>query len=85
MAHWLTSFWMPMVFIFRAMAANLSDLSFRIEEEENACLVLANETDLGPVPNELKELTVIQEAMIARCRSKWWIIQLKKENQDLVL
>ncbi|KAJ7934628.1 hypothetical protein B0H13DRAFT_2227245 [Mycena leptocephala] len=42
-------------------------------------------TYLGPVPPELKDLTVIEEAMIARCRSKCWIIQLKEENQDLVL
>ncbi|KAJ7916048.1 hypothetical protein B0H13DRAFT_1564820, partial [Mycena leptocephala] len=48
-------------------------------------LSLANKTFLGPVPEELKNLTVIEEAMIARCRSKCWIIQLKEENQDLVL
>ncbi|KAJ7907404.1 hypothetical protein B0H13DRAFT_1572789, partial [Mycena leptocephala] len=48
-------------------------------------LSLANKTFLGSVPDELKNLTVIEEAMIARCRSKCWIIQLKKENQDLVL
>ncbi|KAJ6596491.1 hypothetical protein B0H10DRAFT_1765690, partial [Mycena sp. CBHHK59/15] len=48
-------------------------------------LSLANKTILGPVPDELKDLTVIEEAMIARCRSKCWIIQLKEENQDLVL
>ncbi|KAJ7936270.1 hypothetical protein B0H13DRAFT_1547406, partial [Mycena leptocephala] len=48
-------------------------------------LSLANKTFLGPVPNELKDLTVIEEAMIARCRSKCWIVQLKEENQDLVL
>jgi hypothetical protein len=48
-------------------------------------LSLANKTFLGPVPEELKNLTVIEEAMIARCRSKCWIIQLKEENQNLVL
>ncbi|KAF8157746.1 hypothetical protein K438DRAFT_1620612, partial [Mycena galopus ATCC 62051] len=48
-------------------------------------LSLANKTFLGPVPEELKDLTVIEEAMIARSRSKCWIIQLKEENQDLVL
>jgi hypothetical protein len=48
-------------------------------------LSLANRNFLGPVPEELKNLTVIEEAMIARCRSKCWIIQLKEENQDLVL
>ncbi|KAJ7498267.1 hypothetical protein B0H11DRAFT_1714959 [Mycena galericulata] len=48
-------------------------------------LSLANKLFLGPVPDELKNLTVIEEAMIARCRSKCWIIQLREENQDLVL
>jgi hypothetical protein len=48
-------------------------------------LALANRTFLGPVPNELKGLTIIEEAMIARCRSKCWIIKLKEENQDLEL
>jgi hypothetical protein len=40
---------------------------------------------LGSVPPELKDLTIIEESMIARCRSKCWIVQLKEENQDLVL
>jgi hypothetical protein len=44
-------------------------------------LSLANRTYLGPVPNELKDLTVVEEAMIARCRAKCWVIQLKDENQ----
>lgn len=48
-------------------------------------LSLANKFFLGPVPDELKNLTVIEEAMIARCRSKCWIIQLREENQDLIL
>ncbi|KAJ7760232.1 hypothetical protein DFH07DRAFT_718166, partial [Mycena maculata] len=47
-------------------------------------LSLANRTFLGPVPDELKNLTVIKEAMIARCRSKCWVIQLKAENEDVV-
>jgi hypothetical protein len=48
-------------------------------------LSLANKLFLGRVPDELKNLTVIEEAMIACCRSKCWIIQLREENQDLVL
>jgi hypothetical protein len=48
-------------------------------------LFLANRNFLGPVPDELKNLTVIEEAMIALCRSKCWIIRLKEENQDPVL
>lgn len=48
-------------------------------------LALANQTFLSDVPSELKDLTIIKEAMIARCHSKCWIIQLKEENQDLVV
>lgn len=63
----------------------MSPLPFVIEEEKTSSLSLANKTFLGTVPEELKNLTVIEEAMIARCRSKCCIIQLKEENQDLVL
>jgi hypothetical protein len=34
----------------------------------------------NPVPSELQELTVIEEAIIARCREKCWIIQPKQED-----
>ena len=40
---------------------------------------------MGDVPLELKELTVVKEAMIAHCHSKCWIVQLKEENSDLVV
>jgi hypothetical protein len=43
-------------------------------------LSLANKLFLGPVPDELKNLTVIEKAMIARYRSKCWIIQLRKKS-----
>jgi hypothetical protein len=43
-------------------------------------LSLANYNYLGPVPSELQDLTVIEEAMVARCRAKCWIIQLKEED-----
>jgi hypothetical protein len=43
-------------------------------------LALANYNFLGPVPPELTNLTVIEEAMIARCRAKCWVIQLKEEG-----
>ena len=44
-------------------------------------LSLANRTYLGPIPDELKDLTVIEEAMIACCRSKCWVIQLKDDRE----
>ncbi|KAJ6540911.1 hypothetical protein B0H10DRAFT_1855720, partial [Mycena sp. CBHHK59/15] len=56
-----------------------------LKNKKLPALSLANRMFLVPVPNELNNLTVIEEAMIARCRSKCWIIQLKEENQDLVL
>ena len=40
-------------------------------------LALANKTWLGPVPQELKDLTPVEESMIALCRAKAWILQLK--------
>ena len=48
-------------------------------------LSLANHNFLGAIPDELKDLTVVEEAMIARCQAKCWIIQLKEDNQDLTL
>lgn len=48
-------------------------------------LSIANHNLLGDVPEELKDLTVVEEAMIARCRAKCWIIQLKEEDRDLSL
>jgi hypothetical protein len=51
-------------------------LSFIPEKKKIPALSLANRTFLGAVPSELKDLTVIEEAMIARCRSKCWILQL---------
>ncbi|KAJ7788864.1 hypothetical protein B0H14DRAFT_3575568 [Mycena olivaceomarginata] len=56
-----------------------------LKNKKLPALALANRTFLGSVPGELKDLTVIEEAMIAYCHSKCWIIQLKEENQDLVL
>ncbi|KAG1748253.1 uncharacterized protein EDB91DRAFT_1021870, partial [Suillus paluster] len=46
---------------------------------------IANHHLLGPVPDELKDLMVIEEAMIARCRAKCWVIHLKEENSNLHL
>ena len=48
-------------------------------------LSLANGTYLGPVPSELLDLTPIEEAMIARCRAKCWIVQLKEESPTIVM
>ena len=53
-----------------------------LKKKKIPVLSLANRTFIGSVPNELKNLTVI-EAMIARCRSKCWVIQLKAESEDI--
>ncbi|KAJ7891182.1 hypothetical protein B0H13DRAFT_1625981, partial [Mycena leptocephala] len=45
-------------------------------------LALSNRNYLGPVPPELKNLTVVEEAMIALCRAKCWIIQLRDEDGE---
>jgi hypothetical protein len=37
-------------------------------------LSMVNHNFLGPVPPELKDITVVEEAVIARCRAKCWII-----------
>ena len=48
-------------------------------------LSLANGTYLGPIPSELSDLTPVEEAMIARCRAKCWIIQLKEDSPTIVM
>ena len=48
-------------------------------------LSIANQNFLGPIPAVLRDLTVVEEAMIARCRAKCWIVQLKEENQSIVM
>jgi hypothetical protein len=45
-------------------------------------LSLANKLFLGSVPEEFRNLTVIDETMIARCRSKCWIIQRGKPTSN---
>lgn len=43
---------------------------------------LANKLYVGPVPKELKELTMVEESMIARARSKSWIVKLQERDSD---
>ena len=46
-------------------------------------LSLANHMVLGETPAQLKDLTIVEEAMIAKCRAKCWIVQLKEENAEI--
>lgn len=48
-------------------------------------LALANDMILGNIPHELADLTVVEEAMIAQCRAKCWVIQLKEEHSELMV
>ena len=47
-------------------------------------LSLANHLLLGDVPQELKDLTPVEESMIARCRAKVCVIHLKAEEEVLL-
>ncbi|PPQ80093.1 hypothetical protein CVT24_006535 [Panaeolus cyanescens] len=47
-------------------------------------LALANRMFLGSVPPVLADLTPIEEAMIAKCQAKCWVIQLKDESATVV-
>jgi hypothetical protein len=44
---------------------------------------LANRLYCGLVPNELKDLTMIEETMVARARSKSWIVKLQEQGTEL--
>ena len=57
----------------------------KIRKGKMPALSMANRTFLGEIPPVLKDLTIVEEAMIARCRAKCWVIQLKEESQDLQL
>lgn len=46
-------------------------------------LALSNHMFLGDVPPELKDLTVVEESMIALCRAKCCILRLKADSQEL--
>jgi hypothetical protein len=48
-------------------------------------MALANHHFLGMAPDVFKDLMVIEEAMIACCRAKCWVVHLKEENQNLHL
>jgi hypothetical protein len=53
-----------------------------LQANQLPALSLANQTFLGKIPLKLKDLTPIEESMIALCRAKCCIVQLKEENED---
>jgi hypothetical protein len=56
-----------------------------IQNKKVPALSLANRLYLGPVPEELSDLTIVKESMIARCRAKCFMIKLKEDSSDLDL
>jgi len=43
---------------------------------------LANRLYVGAVPDELSDLTMVEESMIARARAKSWIVKLQEQDAD---
>ena len=60
------------------------DCYISIKKNETPPLSLANDLLLGDVPPELQDLTPIEESMIARCRAKLCVIQLKAEESVIL-
>lgn len=54
-----------------------------LRQNRTPALSIANHNFIGGIPEQLKDLTVVEEAMIARCRAKCWIVQLKEEDREL--
>ena len=51
-----------------------------VKHDKLPALALANHTYLGMIPDELRGLMVVEEAMIACCRLKCWVVQLKDDG-----
>ena len=60
------------------------DCYSHIRKSKTPPLSLANNLLLGDVPPELQALTVVEESMIARCRAKICIIQLKAQENSVL-
>jgi len=66
------------------MVSFCKDCYSYIEKGKTPPLSLANHLLLGDIPPELQGLTPVEESVIARCRAKACIIQLKGDN-DVIL
>lgn len=55
-----------------------ADCNTAVKHSKLPALALTNHTFLGSIPKELRDLTVVEEAMTARCCSKCWVVQLKE-------
>jgi len=56
-----------------------------IQKGKTPQLSLANHLLLGDIPPELQNLSVVEESVIAHCRAKACIIQLRAGDSDTVL
>ena len=43
---------------------------------------LANKIYLGPIPEQLSDLTMVEESMITRAHAKSWIVKLQEQDSD---
>jgi hypothetical protein len=77
--------------IFISDTDNCKMLSFcsecykSLEKGKTPPLSLANHMIIGEIPKELQELTMVEEAIIARCRAKTWVVQLQEKNDKINL
>jgi hypothetical protein len=55
---------------------------FLVNEDKMPPFALANSMILGSIPPELQDLTVVEEALIARRRAKMWVIHLRGDTDD---
>jgi hypothetical protein len=62
-----------------------SDCHACILKSKTPPLALANHMFLGDIPAELHDLTIIEEAMIARCHAKSWVVQLQAKSDTTCL
>src|SRR3984957_4650754 len=56
-----------------------------IKNNKLPALSLANRLYLGDIPDELADLTVVEQSVIARCRATCYIIKLKEDGSQLEL
>jgi len=67
------------------MLSFCSECHASILKLKTPALALTNHMFLGDVPSKLKDLTMIEEAMIAKCHAKSWFIQLQAKNDSTCL
>ncbi|SJL18600.1 uncharacterized protein ARMOST_22197 [Armillaria ostoyae] len=54
-----------------------------LKKDKVPALSMVNMNYLGPVPEELSSLTVIEESMVALCHTKCMVVQLKDDSETM--